>query len=424
MSHKIIATVALMMWISVAGTSRSFAQSPSCTAPPSAPANAAASVTSAGNALTPALVTVQWVGAAPGPNAATSYVVEVGDGPGVTNISQFDTRETALSTVQPAAIGTYYVRVRSVNACGKSAASPEPVVTVTDSIPFGEAGARSTSGFFFEDGEGYVAVVGVIRGAWGARATPFVKIDASFQDSAGKEIGTAFGYANGRSRRLASTRVIDDSTLGSGETGCFVIFSDVPMDSVGRVFSTTSWDSASVEPLQGNVVVQSAQPGTGSLGEVRVQGQVRNTGSVMTYFNQVMIALHDTDNDIVDCDFTFVRGSRLQLSSGVITDSALGPDQIGDYVNFHPIDAKYLGRMATWTGWEEADSVRTAAVTAVTRWQDAVGSALESLAIGSHAQRARTRAAAIERIRLSLTTASVSNDARGQDEIPRQVRRK
>jgi hypothetical protein len=429
MSHKQIATMAVMLLTLVASTRASFAQSPSCTAPPSAPPNAAASVTSAGNARTPALVTVQWLGAASGPNAATSYVVEVGDAPGVTNISQFDTGEAALTTVQPAAIGTYYIRIRSVNACGKSAPSPEPVVTVADSIAFGEAGARTISGFFGDDGDGYLAAVGVIRGAWGARPTPFVRIDATFQDSAGKEIGTAFAYANGRSRRLASTRVIDDSTLGSGETGCFVMITDAPINSVDRAFSTTSWDTTLVEPLRGNVVVQSVQPGTGTLGEIRVQGQVRNTGSVMTYFNQVMIALHDTDDDIIDCDFTFVRGSRLQLPSGAVTDSALAPGQVGDYVNFHPIDAKYLGRTATWMGWEEADSAPTAAASAATRWQDVVGSALEDIAIGGRDQRARIRAAAIERLRLlSLAQApvdavSASKGPRAQHEMPRRVRR-
>jgi hypothetical protein len=424
MSHKTIATVAFIILTSVAGTNPLFAQNSSCTAPPSAPANAAASVTSAGTLRTPALVTVQWVAAAPGPNAATSYIVEVGDAPGVTDLSQFDTGETALSTVQPAAIGTYYIRVRAVNACGKSAPSPEPVVTVTDSIPFGEAGARRISGFYFEDAEGYVAVVGVIRGAWGTRPTPYIKLDVSFQDSTGKEIGTSFGYINGRSRRLASTRVIDDSTLGSGETGCYVIFSDVPYNSVGRVFSTTSWDTTSLEPLQGNVVVQSVQPGTGTLGEIRVQGQVRNAGSVMTYFNQVMIALHDTDNNIIDCDFTFVRGSRLQLPSGVVTDSALAPDQVGDYLNFHPFEAKYLGRTVTWTAWEEADAARAAAAT--TRWQDVVGSALEDIAISSRALRARTRANAIERIRLSLSQApaSMTSEPNAQEEISRLAHRK
>ena len=430
MSHKKIAAVTFIFLIDIASTTGSFAQSPACTAPPAAPANAAASVTSIGNALTPALVTVQWVGAPSGPNAATSYVVEVGDAPGVMNISQFDTGETALSTVQPAAVGTYYIRIRAVNACGKSAPSPEPAVTVTDSVPFGAAGARPVSGFFFDDGEGYVVLFGEIRGAWGARATPFVKMDASFRDSAGKEIGTAFGYVYGRSRRLAATRVIDDATLGSGETGCFVIYSDTPVSSVERVFATTSWDSIDLEPLQGNVVVQTVQPGTGSLGEIRVQGQVKNSGTVTTYFNEVMIALHDTDNDIIHCDYTFVRGSRLQLPSGVVTDSALAPNQVGDYLNFHPIEAKYLGRAITWTAWEEADAARTATASAVTRWQDMVGSALEDVAIASRAQRTRTRADGVERLRLwslaQTPTAALpaSKERRGQDEIARRVRRK
>ncbi|HEU5257218.1 MAG TPA: fibronectin type III domain-containing protein [Vicinamibacterales bacterium] len=426
MSHKTVATVAFIFLTLVVSTAASFAQSPSCTAPPTAPANAAASVTSPGNSQIAALVTIQWLAAAPGPNAATSYVVEVGDAPGVTNISEFDTGETALSTVQPAAVGTYYVRVRSVNACGKSAPSPEPAVTVTNSISFGEAGARLTTAFYGDDGEGYAVVVGVVRGAWGARPTPFVKIDSHFRDSAGTEIGTAFGYAYGRSRRLASTRVIDDSTLGSGETGCYVIFSDVPISSVARVFVTTSWDTAAVEPLRGNVVMQGVQTGTGTLGEVRVQGQVRNSGSVTTYFNEVMIALHDTDNDIIHCDYTFVRGSRLQLPSGVVTDSALAPNQVGDYLNFHPIDAKYLGRTVTWTAWEEADSAGTATATAVTRWQDVVSSALEDIPVVSRAQRARTRTDAIERLKLSLMQAPafVSKQPGAQDEIPRQARRK
>jgi hypothetical protein len=185
MRHQTFATVAFMVWTLVALSGDSFAQSPSCTAPPTAPSNAAASVTEAGNSETAALVTVQWVAAAAGPNAATSYVVEVGDAPGVTNISEFDTGETALSTVHPAATGTYYIRVRSVNACGKSAPSPEPAVTVTNSVSVGVAAAGLTTGFFFDDGDGYVVVVGVVRGAWGARPTPFVRIDSRFQDSAG-----------------------------------------------------------------------------------------------------------------------------------------------------------------------------------------------------------------------------------------------
>jgi hypothetical protein len=308
MSHKTLATVAFIFLTLVASTSASFAQSSSCTAAPTAPANAAASVTSPGTARVPALVTVQWLAAALGPNAATSYIVEVGNEAGVTNISQFDTGETALSTVQPAAAGTYYVRVRSVNACGKSAPSPEPVVTVTDSIAFGDAGARRIAGFYFSDSEGYVGTYGIVRGAWGARPAPFVRLDSSFQDSDGNEIATAFGYANGRSRRLATSRIITDTTLGSGETGCYIVFSDVPYKSVARVLTFTSWSTSELEPLQGSVVTQSVQSGAGTVGEAKIQGQVRNIGTAMTYFNQVMIALYDTANNILDCDLHVCSG--------------------------------------------------------------------------------------------------------------------
>jgi len=411
MSHKTLATVAFIFLTLVASTSASFAQSSSCTAAPTAPANAAASVTSPGTARVPALVTVQWLAAALGPNAATSYIVEVGNEAGVTNISQFDTGETALSTVQPAAAGTYYVRVRSVNACGKSAPSPEPVVTVTDSIAFGDAGARRIAGFYFSDSEGYVGTYGIVRGAWGARPTPLVRLDSSFQDSDGNEIGTAFGYANGRSRRLATSRIITDTTLGSGETGCYIVFSDVPYKSVARVLTFASWSTSELEPLQGSVVTQSVQSGAGTVGEAKIQGQVRNIGTAMTYFNQVMIALYDTANNILDCDYTFVRGSRLQTPSGVVTDSALSPDQIGDYVNFHRVYAKYLGHMATWTAWEEVDSSRPAPAANVVRWQDQVGSALETLAITSHKERARIRADAIGRLRLLLSAQTSGGEA-------------
>ena len=179
------------------------------------------------------------------------------------------------------------------------------------------------------------------------------------------------------------------------------------------------------------MVVQSVQTSTGPLDSIRVEGQARNTGSVMTYFDQVVIELHDTDNDVMDRDFAFVRGSRLQLPSGVVTDSALAPGQIGDYLNFHPFESKYLGRAVTWTAWEEADVARTATESAVTRWQDMVGSALENIAIGSREQRTRTRADAVERLRLlSLgpqapsAAASVAKEHRDEYEISRRVGRK
>jgi hypothetical protein len=67
--------------------------------------------------------------------------------------------------------------------------------------------------------------------------------------------------------------------------------------------------------------------------------------------------------------------------------------------------------MATWTAWEEVDSSRPAPAANVVRWQDQVGSALETLAITSHEERARLRADAIGRLRLLLSAQTSGGEA-------------
>jgi hypothetical protein len=60
----------------------------------------------------------------------TSVVLEAGYAPGSSNaaVVVLDGAARAFSTSAPS--GTYYVRVRAVNACGSSAASSEAAVIV------------------------------------------------------------------------------------------------------------------------------------------------------------------------------------------------------------------------------------------------------------------------------------------------------
>jgi hypothetical protein len=61
----------------------------------------------------------------------SSYIVEAGSSPGVVNLANFNTGNPATSlTVPGVPNGTYYVRVRAVNATGVSAASNEVVAIV------------------------------------------------------------------------------------------------------------------------------------------------------------------------------------------------------------------------------------------------------------------------------------------------------
>jgi hypothetical protein len=70
-------------------------------------------------------VTLMWAGAA----AAADYVIEVGSGPGQSNILvQGLGPTTAVSTVAPP--GTYFARMRARNSCGFSTPSNEIVVSI------------------------------------------------------------------------------------------------------------------------------------------------------------------------------------------------------------------------------------------------------------------------------------------------------
>jgi hypothetical protein len=74
-------------------------------------------------------VTLTWL--APFFGTPTSYVLEAGTASGLSDIVVFNTGSTALTLSFPGVPpGTYYVRVRAVNALGASVASNERVIVV------------------------------------------------------------------------------------------------------------------------------------------------------------------------------------------------------------------------------------------------------------------------------------------------------
>lgn len=67
----------------------------------------------------------------------TSYVIEAGTAPGLSNLATLDTGSTARFFAASAPPGTYYVRVRSKNACGSGPPSNEVAVTSGETVPEG-----------------------------------------------------------------------------------------------------------------------------------------------------------------------------------------------------------------------------------------------------------------------------------------------
>ncbi|MGE3276096.1 MAG: reprolysin-like metallopeptidase [Vicinamibacterales bacterium] len=92
-----------------------------CTAPPAAPQ--AFTFSRSGS-----LVTLQWAAPASG-DPATSYSVEAGSAPGFADLYNQPVGGVLGVSVQAPA-GTYFVRIRSANACGSGPASSEQIIVV------------------------------------------------------------------------------------------------------------------------------------------------------------------------------------------------------------------------------------------------------------------------------------------------------
>ena len=97
-----------------------------CGAAPSAPTGFVALV-SGGN------VTLNWV--APAGQPVTSYLLEVGSVAGLSNLLVFDTGSAATTLAASAAPGVYFARLRSRNACGTGAPTPDLQVVVGGAPP-------------------------------------------------------------------------------------------------------------------------------------------------------------------------------------------------------------------------------------------------------------------------------------------------
>lgn len=92
-----------------------------CSAPPTAPTTLVGSATGS-------TVTLAWSASGGNP---TSYIVEGGSGPGLSNLANSDTGSALASLTAPGvAHGVYYVRVRGKNTCGVGPTSNEIVIIV------------------------------------------------------------------------------------------------------------------------------------------------------------------------------------------------------------------------------------------------------------------------------------------------------
>ena len=354
------------------------AQPPTCNAAPNPPdqlqSKVASSIKAASNApYTPAVLRLSWT-ASDGDrdhpaNAPVAYIIEAGSQRGLSDIARVQTAGPELTFATPMANGIYYVRVRSVNACGTSGPSKESKVRVRDSVKEGEPNplvlistVHGTQERF--GNKAYVRVTGQVRNGWKAAPAVFVRVTARFEGSNG-ELGVSGGtYVNGTARRLKRSRLVTDTILEPGATGCFLIFAEFPKPEVTGVGLWAVADLFDTEPLKGRIEVDSSLvPKSDAFDDLVVSGRMKNTGNRQTGLNEIWVEARDDGGHVLDCHAASLGGSNLTLDDGLTTRTGLQPAQSAEFENGTEAVFSMAHTFRSWITWDEADDRATPALT-------------------------------------------------------------
>ena len=362
-----IASVLLLVVATGAGAQ------PACTDAPGLPENVTAALTPASDGPAagrlPSVLDLTWdapVSARDQPeNAPDAYVVEAGSGPGFADVAEIETLGPVTRYTVPLPNGAFYVRLRSKNACGTSGATaevevpvrrstsadqPNPLVLL-DSVNAVRERLANTA---------FIRVMGQVRNGWLAAPAAFIKVTAVF-DGPGHEFSyTSSTFVNGHSRRLVASGLLTDTVLAPGGTGCFLLFGVFPAFQITGVRFDVAAEALEVEPLAGRVEIDGyVRQEPDVFGDLHVAGQMTNTGTTTTYFNEAWIEVTDTEGRVLDCDSAPAKGSGLAVNDGLGTATALAPAEGGAFGTGTEIVYVPGHRTRTWATWEEGEVATT-----------------------------------------------------------------
>lgn len=283
--------------------------------------------------------------------AANSYTVYAGSVPGAGDLAALDVG-ASTSLVATAPNGTYYVYVAGRNAYG---ISPSNVVTVvvggqSTTTALSVNTANASIGM---NGSGHTVLMGEVTNTT-SHMVIFTKVKTTLQNTGGTVLGSATTYLQGVSRDVGvSAPAITDTTLAPGESGCFYLVLPVPRQAVGRVNFEVEAERAGARTLAGRPVL-TGNLSASSSGSLRLEGSMRNDGSVLTYFNRAMFFITRADGLAVGCDFAYASGTRVTVD-GLSTDTGLLPGQTASFAQTTHAPAP-AATIRAWTQWAEGNA--------------------------------------------------------------------
>ena len=312
--------------------------------------------------LNGAMLTLRWQ--RPLLGIPTRYRIQAGTAPGRANVTNVVTPDDTRVYRAPVNRGDYYVQVRAINACGKQG-QPASLVKVTrlTGAPPGVPSPKvlGSNRLLTQDDAGNLVILGAVQNAWRAGIATFVEITARIFGNNGQLLGTDSTFINGRSRRLVSSQMVTDTTLASGQTGCFALFTNIPRNRVKRVAFQTMFDNVQTERLSGRVNRAGNLVKTNQAGNLKVSGRLRNAGNRPTYLNQIALDVRNMGGRVIDCDTAFVMGSSATLPNGAKTQTGLKPGEVKPFATMTRAPFAQVDALTTWVTWSEDDPLDTAA---------------------------------------------------------------
>jgi hypothetical protein len=158
----------------------------------------------------------------------------------------------------------------------------------------------------------------------------FVKITYTFKDSSNQWIDTDYTYVYGSSKKVSV--VITDTVLTGGEVGSFNIYTSIPYDLVDTMYYAISFEDYETFPM-GTTIVQNEdltiQPDYA--GDIELIGEVKNTGNEIAYFVKYVVTIKNSNNQVIDVDYSYINGRTVKLTSGITTDTGLYPNGIASF---------------------------------------------------------------------------------------------
>ena len=158
----------------------------------------------------------------------------------------------------------------------------------------------------------------------GSVARSFIEVTVSLRDAQGAILETESTYLFGSCLRNASANIQTGTCLRPGETGFFGTYVDVDPAQVASIAVFVEFEDDPLTDPFADIVPVGTPAAADHGGEVRVQGDVRNTGVKAARFVRVAIAVESALGELADVDTTYITGSTVGGSSAGLEIGALG----------------------------------------------------------------------------------------------------